>query len=143
MGILDLLKLVWGLASSKLGILVLAGLVLGAGGLYHKVTTWRSEVKIDKITKEKEAALRDLNQEKQKVADLKATIEFQRGQLSLRQRAQKETSDVKKAVAGHDLEYLRRNAQRLHDYKNPAATPANLRGNPKGPKPPAKIGPVH
>lgn len=140
MGFIDLIKLLWGLVSSRLGIIILSAALLGGGALYHKITAWRHEVALDKATKEKEAAIYDLNKEKQKVADLEKKVQFQRSQLSRRQQVQKEVSDVDQAEGSSDLEYLRRNAQRLHDYKNPAASPAPAGSLRKRLKPPAETG---
>ena len=129
--------------TSRLGIIVLAVALLGGGVFYHKLTGWWHETELAKVTKEKDAAVRDLNHEKQKVADLEKTVQFQRNQLARRQQVQKEVPDVDKAVGNSDLDYLRRNEQRLFDYKNPS-TPAPAAGSiHKRFKPPAEKGTVH
>jgi hypothetical protein len=142
---ITIIKFAWGLLTSRAGIIIVASLLSLGLGIYgtSKVTGWWHEHEIAKITNERENALRDLNQEKQKVKDLEATIKFQRGQLALRQRVQKETSDVKKAVVDNDRDYLRRNYQRLHDYKNPAAAPGNSSGQKRGFRPAPQVGTAH
>jgi hypothetical protein len=142
MGIFDLIKLGWGLITSRAGIITLACLISLGAGIYgtSKVTGWQHEHEIYKINQEKDKAIADLNNEKQKVQDMEATIKFQRGQLARQQRVQKETSNVKKAVVNNDRGYLRDNFQRLYDYKNPAATPQNpgSKSGKPGPAPQTK-----
>ena len=142
---ITIIKFAWGLLTSRAGIIVVAPLFSLGLGIYgtSKVTGWWHEHEIAKITNERDTVLRDLNQEKQKVKDLEATIKFQRGQLALRQRVQKETSDVKKAVVDNDRDYLRRNYQRLHDYKNPAAAQGNSGSQKARPKPTPQVGAPH
>lgn len=143
MGVFTLIKLVWSLLNSKLGILVLAGVALGGVGLYHKATVWWHEAQIAKVEKERDDAIRDWVNEKQRAEDLEKTIKFQRDQLARRQQVQKEVSDVDKAVGNSDLEYLRRNERRLHDYKNPSAPEAAAGRVRKRFKPSAKEGTLH
>lgn len=143
MGIITLIKLVGSLLGSKLGILILSGVAMGGFGLYHKVTVWRHDAQIAKIEKERDEALKNWINEKQRAEDLEKTIQFQRNQLARRQQVQKEVSDVDKAVGSSDLEYLRRNERRLHDYKNPAAPEAAAGRIRKRFKPPSEEGTVH
>jgi chorismate mutase len=132
------LSLIWSFISSKLGIIVIAALALGVFGTYHKLTVWWNESNIAKIEKERDKALLDLYQERQKVADLEATIKFQRNQLSLRQKVQKETSDVKKAVSDNNRDYLYDNWNRVYNYKVPPSPTKDTGSNIKRPNAKAK-----
>jgi len=132
------ISLIWTFISSKLGIIVIAALALGAFSIYHKIVVWNEQSKIESITKERDKALLDLYQERQKVADLEATIKFQRNQLSLRQKVQKETSDVKKAVSDNNRDYLYDNWNRMYNHKNPAASTKDTGSNIKRPNAKAK-----
>ena len=136
---MPILSLIWSFAQSKLGIIVIAALLLGGFGLYHKTTMWIEQGKIASMEQEKNKALQDLYQERQKTANLEATIKFQRNQLSLQQKVKKETSDVKQAVTGNDRDYLYNNFNRLYNYKNPTTTNKNTSSNGKGLNPKAKI----
>lgn len=130
--------LIWSFISSKLGIIVIACLAIGAFGIYNKLSAWNYESDIAKIEKERDKALIDLYQERQKVADLEATIKFQRNQLSLRQKVQKETSDVKKAVSDNNRDYLYDNWNRMYNYKVPPTSTKNTGSNIKRPNAKAK-----
>jgi hypothetical protein len=132
------LSLIWSFISSKLGIIVIAALALGAFSIYHKIVVWNEQSKIESITKERDKALIDLYQERQKVADLEAKVRVKNNQTSLHQRAKKESVDVKQAVGDNNRDFLYNNWIRLHDYKNPAAKPKSPSGNSKGFKPKAK-----
>ena len=127
------LSLIWSFISSKIGIIVIACLAIGAFGIYNKLSAWNYESDIAKIEKERDKALIDLYQERQKVADLEATIKFQRNQLSLRQKVQKETSDVKKAVSDNNRDYLYDNWNRMYNYKVPPTSTKNTGSNIKRP----------
>lgn len=132
------ISLIWTFISSKLGIIVIAALALGAFGAYHKLSAWNYESKITKIEKERDKAILDLYQERQKVADLEATIKFQRNQLSLRQKVQKETSDVKKAVSDNNRDYLYDNWLRVYNSKVPSTSTKDTGSNIKRPSAKAK-----
>ena len=116
------ISVIWQLISSKLGIIVIAGLLIGGLGIYHKYTVWDNQVKLEAVEKEKNKALQDLYQERQKAEDLEKTIKFQRDQLSLKQRVVKETGDVQKAVKTNNRDYLYDNLIKLHNYKNPTVS---------------------
>lgn len=136
-------SLVLSFLTSRLGIVVLAAALLAGGVFYHKATGWWHEAELARVMKERDAAISKLNQEKQKVADLEKTVQFQRNQIARRQQVQKEVTDVDKAVGNSDLDYLRRNEQRLFDYKNPAAAAPAAGGVRKRFKPPAEKGAVN
>lgn len=121
----------WTLATSKLGIVVIAIALLGAFGFYHKAVGWKHEAQIANLEKEKEQALKNWINEKQRAEDLEKTVEFQRNQLARRQKVKKESSDVDQAVGRSDIDFFRRNADRLYDYKNPTAKPTTTGGSRK------------
>lgn len=129
--------LIWTFISSKLGIIVIAAALLAGFGLYHKAVGWKHEAQVAKLEKEKEQAIKDWINEKQRAEDLQKTVQFQRNQLARKERVQKESSDVDKAVVNSDIDFFRRNADRLYDYKNPAALPTPASGLRKRLKPPS------
>jgi hypothetical protein len=134
-------KLIWTIISSRLGIVGIAAVVLAGFGAYHTAVGWKHEAQVAKIEKAKDEAIRELDQERAKVASLEKTIKFQKSQLANRKRAQQEVTDVTKAVANNDLDFIRRNYDRLYFYKNPTATPlAPAPVHQGGPEPPAKAG---
>jgi hypothetical protein len=129
MDIIALVKLIWGFASSRLGILLISIALLGGFGLYHKISSWASEHKIDSLTKERDIALGEIIKKKAEINSLEKTVKFQREQLSLQQRVQKESGDVKEAVRGNDRDFLGRNFDRLYNYKNPTTGTDKTGGN--------------
>lgn len=134
-------KLIWTIISSRLGIIGIAALALAGFGAYHTVIGWKHEAQVAKIEKAKDEAIRERDQERAKVSSLEKTIKFQKSQLANRKRAQKEVTDVAKAVANNDLDFIRRNYDRLYFYKNASATAgATTSLHKSGPKPPAKAG---
>jgi hypothetical protein len=130
--------LIWSLVKSKLGIIAISLLVLGGFGIYHKITMWNEQRKIETMVKERDNALRDLQQEKVRTMDLEKAIQFQREQLTLQQRIKKGTSDVKQAVTSNDRDFLYNNFVRLYNYRNPKTNPESSGGNIKRLIPKAK-----
>jgi hypothetical protein len=136
-------KLIWTIICSRLGIIGIAALALAGFGAYHTAVGWKHDAQVAKIEKAKDEAIRERDQERAKVISLEKTIKFQKSQLANRKRAQQEVTDVTKAVANNDLDFIRRNYDRLYFYKNPAAAPvAPAPLHKSGPKPPAKAGPL-
>lgn len=125
-----------------LGWIIIAVLA-GGGYLGYKIIGWKHAAQVASLEKERDAAIQNYVNEKQKNEDLQKAVQFQRDQLARRQKVQKESSDVDKAVTVGDIDFFRRNAERLFDYKNPAAQPPTAGGIRKRFKPPAKAGEIH
>lgn len=132
----------WTLITSRLGIVIISALIMAGFGFYHKAVGWKHEAQVAKLEKEKDQAIKDWINEKQKAEDLEKTVQFQRNQLARAKRVKKETSDVDKAVTSGDIDFFRRNAERLYDYKNPASQAPAAGGIRKRFKPPDQTGEV-
>ena len=99
---------------------VLIAFLVGGSFLTYKITGWFHASRITALEKERDKALKDWKDEKQRAEDLEKKVKFQQSQKARRQKVQKEVSDVDQAVTNNDLDFFRRNEQRLYDYKNPA-----------------------
>lgn len=122
---------------------VIIAVLAGGGYLGYKIIGWKHAAQVASLEKERDKAIQDFVNEKQKNEDLQKAIQFQKNQLARRQKVQKESSDVDKAVSSGDIDFFRRNAERLYDYKNPAAQPPTAGRIRKRFNPQTKTGDVH
>lgn len=132
--------------ASTLAEYLVGGLIvvlLAGGGYYTVKYAWYSWFERPELEKQRDEAIKKWIDEKQRAEDLDKKVTFQKNQLAWRQKVQKESGDVDKAVKSGDIDFFRRNADRLHDYKNPTAPTPTTGSGRKRFKPPTQAGEIH